>query len=209
MATMKLTNQEQVEDFVRGCTLYATGGGGLPENGIVSLMSEIEKNGSVGWTDVAEIPDDVLAVCPFLMGSIAPHDEYTIKEMEGFGYTEGVNKEKERLAKAIQELEDYTGKKLGVVVPIELAGANTSGPVSAGSSLGMLAVDGDYCGRAIPEILQITPYLNGKECLPVTSVDEWGNTCIIKDAVNLRVVEKIGKLISAGGYGLAGQARCV
>lgn len=206
MATMKLTNQEQVEDFVRGCTLYATGGGGLPENGIVSLMSEIEKNGSVGWTDVAEIPDDVLAVCPFLMGSIAPHDEYTIKEMEDFGYTEGVNKEKERLAKAIQELEDYTGKKLGVVVPIELAGANTSGPVSAGSSLGMLAVDGDYCGRAIPEILQITPYLNGKECLPVTSVDEWGNTCIIKDAVNLRVVEKIGKLISAGGYGLAGQA---
>ena len=206
MATMKLTNQEQVEDFVRGCTLYATGGGGLPENGIVSLMSEIEKNGSVGWTDVAEIPDDVLAVCPFLMGSIAPHDEYTIKEMEGFGYTEGVNKEKERLAKAIQELEDYTGKKLGVVVPIELAGANTSGPVSAGSSLGMLAVDGDYCGRAIPGILQITPYLNGKECLPVTSVDEWGNTCIIKDAVNLRVVEKIGKLISAGGYGLAGQA---
>ena len=92
------------------------------------------------------------------------------------------------------------------MVPIELAGANTSGPVSAGSSLGMLAVDGDYCGRAIPEILQITPYLNGKECLPVTSVDEWGNTCIIKDAVNLRVVEKIGKLISAGGYGLAGQA---
>ena len=91
--------------------MYATGGGGLPENGIVSLMSEIEKNGSVGWTDVAEIPDDVLAVCPFLMGSIAPHDEYTIKEMEGFGYTEGVNKEKERLAKAIQELEDYTGKK--------------------------------------------------------------------------------------------------
>ena len=46
------------------------------------------------------------------MGSIAPHDEYTIKEMEGFGYTEGVNKEKERLAKAIQELEDYTGKNL-------------------------------------------------------------------------------------------------
>ena len=72
------------------------------------------------------------------MGSIAPHDEYTIKEMEGFGYTEGVNKEKERLAKAIQELEDYTGKKLGVVVPIELAGANTSGPVSAGSSLACL-----------------------------------------------------------------------
>lgn len=206
MTTMKLTNLEEVKDFVRGCAFYATGGGGLPENGIVSLMSEIEKYGSIGWTDISEIPDDALAVCPFLMGSIAPHDEKTIKEMSSFGFLEGVNKEKERLAKAIQELEEYTGKKIDVVVPIELAGANTSGAISAGSSLGMLAIDGDYCGRAIPEILQITPYLNNKECLPIASVDEWGNTCIIKDATNLRVVERIGKLISAGGYGLAGQA---
>ena len=206
MATKKLTTREEAADFVRGCTFYATGGGGLPENGIVSLMSEIEEHGSVGWTDVQDIPDDQLAVCPFLMGSIAPHDEATLKEMAGFGFVEGVNREKERLAKAVGELEAYTGKKLGIVVPIELAGANTSGPISAGSSRGMLAVDGDFCGRAIPEILQITPYLTDKEYLPVSSVDEWGNVCIIKDAINLRVVERIGKLISAGGYGLAGQA---
>ena len=206
MATIRLKNLQEVTDFVRGCTFYATGGGGLPENGIESLMSEIDDKGSVGWTDISEIPDDELAVCPFLMGSIAPHDEATLKEMAGFGFTEGINKEKQRLAKAVQELEIYTGKKIGIVVPIELAGANTSGPISAGSSLNMLAIDGDYCGRAIPEILQITPYLNDKECLPVASVDEWDNVCIIKGATNLRVVERIGKLISSGGYGLAGQA---
>ena len=206
MATKKLTNIQGATDFVRGCTFYATGGGGLPENGIESLMSEINEKGFVQITDISEIPDDAVAVCPFLMGSIAPHDEATLKEMAGFGFIDGVNKEKARLAKAIQELEAYTGVKTTVVVPIELAGANTSGPISAGSSLGMMAVDGDYCGRAIPEILQITPYLYDRKWLPVASVDEWDNVCIIKKATNLRVVERIGKLISAGAYGLAGQA---
>ena len=206
MATKKLTNIQEATDFVRGCTFYATGGGGLPENGIESLMSEINEKGFVQITDISEIPDDAVAVCPFLMGSIAPHDEATLKEMAGFGFIDGVNKEKARLAKAIQELEAYTGVKTTVVVPIELAGANTSGPISAGSSLGMMAVDGDYCGRAIPEILQITPYLYDRKWLPVASVDEWDNVCIIKKATNLRVVERIGKPISAGAYGLAGQA---
>ena len=206
MATKKLTNIQEATDFVRGCTFYATGGGGLPENGIESLMSEINEKGFVQITDISEIPDDAVAVCPFLMGSIAPHDEATLKEMAGFGFIDGVNKEKARLAKAIQELEAYTGVKTTVVVTIELAGANTSGPISAGSSLGMMAVDGDYCGRAIPEILQITPYLYDRKWLPVASVDEWDNVCIIKKATNLRVVERIGKLISAGAYGLAGQA---
>lgn len=206
MATKKLTNIQEATDFVRGCTFYATGGGGLPENGIESLMSEINEKGFVQITDISEIPDDAVAVCPFLMGSIAPHDEATLKEMAGFGFIDGVNKEKARLAKAIQELEAYIGVKTTVVVPIELAGANTSGPISAGSSLGMMAVDGDYCGRAIPEILQITPYLYDRKWLPVASVDEWDNVCIIKKATNLRVVERIGKLISAGAYGLVGQA---
>lgn len=206
MPSKKLTTQQEVEDFVRGCTFYATGGGGLPENGIRSLVSELEAGRAIGWVDMSEIPDDALTVCPFLMGSIAPHDDATINEMKGFGMTKGVNPEKERLMKAIQELEIYTGKKFSVVVPIELAGANTAGPMAAGSGLGMITVDGDYTSRAIPEIVQITPNYKGKNCLPIASVDEWGNVCIIKESTSLRVAERIGKLISAAGYGLAGQA---
>lgn len=59
MATMKLTTKTDVEDFVRGCTFYGTGGGGLPANGIESLMSEIEKGNEVGWVDVSEIDDNI------------------------------------------------------------------------------------------------------------------------------------------------------
>lgn len=208
MANKTIKTRQEAEDFVRGCTFYATGGGGLPENGIQSLMSEINNGREISWVDINEVPDDILVACPFLMGSIAPHTPDIIKEMESFGLNANTseNGEKERLAKAVQELEIYTNKKIGAVVPIELAGANTSGPISAGSSLGILSVDGDYCGRAIPEILQITPYLNGMNYLPITSVDEWGNVCIIKEGLSLKVAERVGKMISAAAYGLAGQA---
>lgn len=209
MASMKLTTRQQVEDFVRGCAFYGTGGGGLPVNGVASLMSELEAGHEIGWVDLSELPGDALAVCPFLMGSIAPHDAKTKAEMAGYGYEEKGIPEKDRLAKAVQELEAYTGKKFGVIVPIELGGANTPGPIGVAASLGMLAVDGDYTSRAIPEIVQTTPYYNGMVPLPIASVDEFGNTCIIKHARNARVAEMLGKLISCAGYGLAGQASYV
>ncbi len=78
--------------------------------------------------------------------------------------------------------------------------------MAAGILNGIPCVDGDYTGRAIPEILQTTPYINGKVLWPVASVDEFGNVCIIDKAINYRMVERIGKLIASGAYGLAGQA---
>ena len=208
MATKQLTTRQEVEDFVRGCTFYGTGGGGLPANGVESLVSELEKGNSVGWVDISEIPDDALTVCPYLMGSIAPHTPEVVAEMEGYGLTKSVNKEKDRLGKAIQQLAKFTGKKIDAVVSIELGGANTPGPIAAANINGIPCVDGDYTGRAIPEIQQTTPYIKEKTLLPIASVDEFGNACFIEDAVNYRVTEKIGKLIVSAAYGLAGQAGC-
>lgn len=209
MATKKLTTRQEVEDFVRGCTFFGTGGGGLPQNGIVSLMSEIEAGREIGWVDIKEINDNEVSVCPFLMGSIAPLNEATIKEMKDFGLIDSLNEEKERLAKAVIELGLYMNKKFDVIVPIELGGANTAAALAVASQLGLKAVDGDYTSRAIPEIVQITPCYNGNSILPIASVDEWGNVCIIKESVNPRVTERMGKLISVAGYGLAGQAGLV
>ncbi|MCI2058683.1 MAG: DUF917 domain-containing protein [Oscillibacter sp.] len=206
MSTKELKTRVEVEDFVRGCTFFGTGGGGLPANGIDSLMTEIAKGNHVGWVDSSEIPDDAMTVCPFLMGSIAPKTPEVLGEMESFGLTKPVNKEKERLAKAVAALSKFTGQKINAVVPIELGGANTPGPLAAGILNGIPCVDGDYTGRAIPEIQQTTPYLNEKALWPVASVDEFGDVCYIEEAVNYLMVERVGKLIASGAYGLAGQA---
>jgi len=209
LATKNLKTRQEVEDFVRGCTFYGTGGGGLPKNGISSLMSEIEEGREIGWVDISEIENNQISVCPFLMGSIAPHDDVTTAEMKNFGLIDSLNREKERMSKAVIELSLYKNQQFDIVVPIELGGANTAAALAVASQLGLKAVDGDYTSRAIPEIVQITPNYNGKSALPIASVDEWGNVCIIKDSVNPRVTERIGKLISVAGYGLAGQAGIV
>lgn len=206
MANLVLKNRQDVEDFVRGCAFYATGGGGLPANGIASLMSELEAGRDIVMTDFEDLADDAVTACPFLMGSIAPHTPEVVAEMEGFEFTETVNTEKDRMRKAIEELEDYMGITINAIVPIELAGANTSAAVAAATEMGKMVLNGDYTGRAIPEIQQTTPYLHGKKITPISSVDEWGNVCFIKEATNYRVAERLGKLISAGAYGLAGQA---
>lgn len=206
MPTMTLKTRQDVEDFVRGCAFYGTGGGGLPKNGLESLLTTMEKGIEIGWVDVNDVPDNAVTACAFLMGSIAPRTPEVLREMERFGLTKSVYKEKERLGKALLELSEYTGKKIEYVVPIELGGANTPGPIAAGLENGIKPIDGDYTGRAIPEIPQTTPYLFGKKLWPITSVDEWGNVSIIKEAINYAMSERIGKLISAAAYGLAGDA---
>lgn len=203
---MILKDRQAVEDFVRGCTFLGTGGGGNPEKGIESLMSELEKGNEVGWVEANSIKDDELTCCPFLMGSIAPESEETKKEKVWFELTDEKFNEKDILAEAVKELSNFTGKKISALVPIELGGSNTASCIAAGISIGIPTLDGDYTGRAIPEIQQTTPYLNNKELLPYTCVDLFGNTSIVTKAVNYRFAERVGKLISAASYGLTGDA---
>ena len=201
-----LKNRQDVEDFVRGCTFLGTGGGGNPEKGIESLMSELDKGKEIGWIDMNSLADDELTCCPFLMGSIAPETEEMKKEKVWFGLTDEKFTEKSILAEAVKELSEYTGKKIRALVPIELGGSNTPSCIAAGISIGIPTIDGDYTGRAIPEIQQTTPYLNDKELLPYTCVDLFGNISIVNKSVNYRFAERVGKLISAASYGLSGDA---
>jgi DUF917 family protein len=201
-----LKTETDVRDFVRGCTLLGTGGGGLEENGLQSLLSELKAGKEISWVDVDDVPDNATTACPFLMGSIAPHTPELVKEMDSYGMNDQTSlyTEKERIANSIDELQKYLDKKIDFVVPLELGGASTPGCIAAGLVHGIPAVDGDYTGRAIPEIPQTTPYLKNLQLWPLAVVDEFGDVSIIKGAMNYRVVEKLGKKISEVAYGLTG-----
>jgi hypothetical protein len=96
--------------------------------------------------------------------------------------------------------------RIGAIVAIELGGSNTPGAVVAAARLGIPAVDGDYTGRAIPEIPQTTPYLNDLPLWPISSVDKYGNLCVIKESVGYEMAERIGKFLAAASFGVAAQA---
>ena len=206
MPAFSIRDLQDAEDFVRGCTFYGTGGGGSPEYGLGMLQKVLKQGKEINVINSSDVADSAWTCTAYGMGSIAPRTPKILAEMKGLGLTKASVEYK--LLEALRELERFSKKKVSVIVPVEIGGANTPDPVATAALAGLKAVDGDYeGGRAVPEGLQSMPHLVGRLMVPLVSVDEWGNTVILKNAVNNRAAEKIGKLIAVLAYGnLAGNA---
>jgi DUF917 family protein len=104
------------------------------------------------------------------------------------------------MEEAVREMQGYARVGIGAIVPPELGAGNTPAALVTGARLGIPVVDGDYAGRAVPEEIQGTPNLYDKRGWPLTSVDRWGNVCIVKEACGLHMMERIGKMLSVAAY---------
>jgi DUF917 family protein len=195
----KLETLQDCEDFVRGCLFMGTGGGGRVQWGMGMLKEALEEGVPLEWVDVDDIPDDAWTVTAYGMGSIAPVSQETLDEIERQGLG---NKFGDRsIEEAVKELGNYLGQPIGCLVAAELGAGNTPAPLVTGARLGIPVVDGDYAGRAIPDEMQGTPYLYGKQSWPFASVDQWGNIAIVKYTVSPHMLERIGKMLAVAAYG--------
>jgi len=204
MADLVLNTEMDIDDLVRGASFYGTGGGGSPEEGSRLLKKEAAAGRRISCADPESIPDDVWTACVSFMGNRAPLTDAQKKEMSRLGLSEW--KYENNLVEAARLLERHTGCEIGAVVVPELGGANTPGPMAAGIHMGVPVVDGDYGGRAIPEIAQATPCLFGKPLYPVASVDKWGNKTVLYETVNTGIAERIGKMLAVAAFGNTGLA---
>lgn len=201
-----ISDRLQVEDLARGATFFGTGGGGDPMEGIKALMDEVEQGKKISLIDVRDLGDDVFIASPYLMGSIAPTTDEKRQEISMASRLSKKSYDfKTMMANSVKELASYTGKKISAVVPSELGGAAALTAIAAGSSLNMPVVDGDFSGRAVPEICQTTPFLTDKLIYPTACVDEFGDVCIIKNAISAEVAERIGKSLSVALFGVTAQ----
>ena len=114
--------------------------------------------------------------------------------------------ETERMVRAVRGVGRENGKKVSALIPIKLGGANAAACISAAAELGIYILDGDYTGRAIPEIQQTTPFIHEQNLTPVVACDGWGDIATIESAVNWRMVERIGKQLAVAGFSYSAQA---
>lgn len=202
-----LTSKQEAEDLVRGLTFYGTGGGGDYRSGVELLCKQLDKGNRIGFATLDEVADDALTCCPFLMGSIALRTEETVKEMtEIYGLGDALYDWTGVMTEAVKALQEKAGAPIAGLIPIELGGANAAACISTAAELGMVSLDGDYTGRAIPEIQQTTPYILERELLPITSCDCYGDMAVIEKSCSWRMAERLGKQLSVAGYGTCGQA---
>lgn len=191
----ELRSMEDVHDLITGLTLLGTGGGGRPEQGREALRPWVEAGRPVRWTAPEAIADDAWACSVFGMGSIAPAAPLPPAERRALGYPEAWVVERP-MARAVRELEVYTGRKIAAILPFELGAGNTATPMAAALELGLAVVDGDCAGRAIPELAQTTAAIAGIPFAPGAVADPWGNVLLVKETPSALLAERIGKLLS-------------
>ncbi|MBW1732010.1 MAG: DUF917 domain-containing protein [Deltaproteobacteria bacterium] len=204
MAELVLAKDRDFDDLVLGATFYGTGGGGTPEEGLRLLKKEAAAGRKITCVPPESIPDDSWTACVSFMGNRAPLTEEQKREMERLGLRAW--KYENNLVEAARLLEMHTQCKIGAIVAPELGGANTPGPMAAGINMGLPVVDGDYAGRAVPEVAQATPCLFGKPMFPVASVDKWGNKTILYETINMDMAERLGKMLAVAAFGNTGLA---
>lgn len=194
-----ISNIEEAKIFIDGCTLLGVGGGGNPAEGLKVLSEALEIKGKITWVNVDEIDDDAVAICTFLMGSTAPLTEDKERQMVTLGLTD--KKYPKNMMNAVKEWEEYTKKNVDIIVALEVGGSNLPIPMAIAKMLDKTIVDGDYAGRAIPEIFQISLMTEDVNFCPAVSFDKFGNICIMKDALSLTLAERIGKYLSEVAFG--------
>lgn len=202
MAKTVLKTHEDLVDFVQGCLLFGTGGGGNPAEGLKALEEQFNAGKELGWVDKEDLPGGTYTACAFLMGSTAPLTPEKIEEMHNLGLNDWLYPRNLPLTTAF--LQEYTKKEISALIPLEIGGSNMPVPVAAAAAMGKLALNGDFAGRAVPEISQGVCVAKGVSITPYTCVDKWGNKCIVESTINIDMAERVGKMISDASYGSTG-----
>ena len=207
MASIVLTTIQECEDFVHGLTFLGTGGGGgQAERGIALLAKEMEAGHRIELLDIEDLPDEAWTITVAGMGGRPPAEGPDPEELARIGLTEVKYEGFATLEAAVQELAQYAGGNVEAIVPIELGSWNTPAPIVVGLHLGIPTIDGDYAGRAIPEVTNLKPEIYGVPIWPVAFVDHWGNVCLLKKAVSTAMVDRIGRMLCRAAFSGVGIA---
>ncbi|TYP54222.1 DUF917 domain-containing protein [Thermosediminibacter litoriperuensis] len=161
---------EAVEDIAVGAALLGTGGGGDPHVGKLMAIQSIQKNGPVKLIDVEDVPDDALVVPVAMMGAPTVLVEKVPSGREIFN--------------AFESLQNFLGKEVFAVLPIEAGGVNSMIPIMVAAEKKVPLVDVDGMGRAFPELQMVTYHLFGISATPMVLADEKGNSLLLKTINN-------------------------
>ena len=161
---------ESLPALALGCTVLGGGGGGDPRIGQLMAEEAIRVLGPVDVYRLEDLdPDDLILPC----GMIGAPTVMVEKFPNG---GEG---------RAIRDVyEEIYGREVKAVMPFEMGGINGVLPIAWSAHAGLPMVDGDFMGRAFPELQMLTPHLLGMSGSPAVITDERLQTIVFRTADN-------------------------
>ncbi len=190
-----------VQDFCVGLCFFGTGGGGRVEAGVDLLAPLIRAGRAITLVSPDELPDETWTCWAIIVGGKDPDEPPPADELAQLGLREERYALVPRLVQSARELSAFAGVTLGALVSMELSAAATAATIATGIELGIPTLDGDYVGRAIPELPLSKMELRGRAPTPVAMIDRWGNTTIVKSAVTAAMTDRLGRMLSRAAYG--------
>ncbi|KKX33107.1 DUF917 domain-containing protein [Rhizobium sp. LC145] len=171
----------EIEPLAVGAWILGTGGGGSPYLAQLNLKKLYKEGKRVQLIDPLALDDNDAVAVVSKMGAPLVGQERLVDPAH--------------LARAMEVMEDYTGKKFRAVMSVEIGGGNALSPFLAGAMLDIPVVDADAMGRAYPEA-QMTSFAIGDLTMyPLTLVDCRDNEAIVSKAASWKWMERISRKI--------------
>lgn len=166
-----------------------------PRTDIERVKSALQ-DGKVFTTITLEnLPDDALIAAVQGIGGGGPW-QYVIERTTQQGLSE-VSDPRRRV---VTLLSEFTRRDVTALVRSEAAGATAEALLLA-ADIGIPTVDGGITGRAVPEVQQSIPWINGIASIPTAIITPWGDEIIIRKAVDEYRVEDISRAVAVASAG--------
>ena len=193
---LRVLSEQELIDILVGSCIQSTRNCD-PSQSIEDVQQALASGKKFQMISTDNFPVDGLVVAVQGLGGGGAW-EYVIERTEKQGL-QTIDDPRRRVVKL---LSDYMGKEVTALVRSEAAGA-TAAALLLAAELGIPTLDGGITGRAVPEVQQSIPWINGIASIPTAIVTSWGDEIIIKHAVDEYRVEDIGRAIAVASGGSA------
>jgi DUF917 family protein len=178
---MRNLTADDIEALAVGAWILGTGGGGSPYHALLALRRLYAEGARVALVDPEELADDDDVAVVSVMGAPLVGQERLVDGRQ--------------IARAVEAMQDYTGKRFRAVMAIEIGGGNGLQPLLAAAHLGIPVVDADAMGRAYPEAQMTSFAVADLWPAPMALIDPRGNEAIVSRAASWKWVERASRKI--------------
>ncbi|SIQ41783.1 hypothetical protein SAMN05880590_10416 [Rhizobium sp. RU35A] len=173
--------EEHIEPLAIGAWILGTGGGGDPYISTLNLRRLYAEGARVDLMDPMALDDDDMVAVVSKMG--AP-----LVGQERLG-------DPVHLARAVEVMEDYIGKRFRAIMSVEIGGSNALSSFLAAAVLDRPVVNADAMGRAYPEAQMTSFAIGNLPMFPLSLVDVRDNEVIVTRAASWKWMERISRKV--------------
>lgn len=191
---MRTLTEQNLVDILVGSCIQSTRNCD-PSQSIEDVKTALLEGKVFRTITTEDVPDDGMVVAVQGIGGGGPWQHVIDRTTE-----QGLETIDDQRRAVVELFSEYTGKDVAALVRSEAAGA-TATALLLGADMGIPTLDGGITGRAVPEVQQSIPWINGIASVPTAIITPWGDQIIIKHAVDEYRVEDISRAIAVASAG--------